>query len=80
MKKEFNCNPQDIICCIAPSIRKCHFEVEADVKEMFEKEFSDLTNEFITEKIKNQKWNIDTVLINKIIFKKNLIYTLKNLK
>lgn len=70
MKKKFNCNPQDIICCIAPSIRKCHFEVEADVKEMFEKEFSDLTNEFITEKIKNQKWNIDTVLINKIILEK----------
>lgn len=70
MKKEYDCNPKDIIVCICPSIRKCHFEVEADVKEMFEKEFSDLTNEFITEKIKNQKWNIDTVLINKIILEK----------
>lgn len=71
MKKEFNCNPQDIICCITPSIRKCHFEVEEDVKDMFEKEFKDLTeiNQIIEETVSNRKWNIDTVLINKIILK-----------
>lgn len=71
MIKEFNCNPKDIICCICPSIRKCHFEVGLDVKEMFEKEFVDLQinkNTDIMEKQKGQeKWNIDTVLINKII-------------
>ena len=38
MIKEFECNPKDIICCICPSIRKCHFEVEKDVKDMFENE------------------------------------------
>ena len=72
MKKEFNCNPQDIICCIAPSIRKCHFEVEKDVKDMFETEFQDIENleEIIEEKSPNKKWNIDTILINKIILKK----------
>lgn len=72
MKNKFECNPKDIICCICPSIRKCHFEVEKDVKEMFEKEFKDLEslNEFIEEKVPNQKWNIDTVLINKIILEK----------
>ncbi len=85
MVKEFGCAPQDIICCICPSIRKCHFEVDKDVKDMFEKEFYDLKNvkffdiekenqettiqltDFIEEKIKNVKWNIDTVLINKIL-------------
>lgn len=71
MIKEFNCKPEDIICCICPSIRKCHFEVDEDVKEMFEKEFKNLGNkelEQIIEKQKTQeKWNIDTVLINKII-------------
>lgn len=85
MVKEFECAPQDIICCICPSIRKCHFEVDKDVKDMFEKEFYDLKNvkffdiekenqettiqltDFIEEKIKNVKWNIDTVLINKIL-------------
>ena len=72
MKKEFNCNPEDIICCIAPSIRKCHFEVDKDVKNMFETAFKDIEKleEIIEEKIPNKKWNIDTVLINKIILKK----------
>ena len=85
MIKEFGSNPQDIICCICPSIRKCHFQVDKDVKDMFEKEFDDLANikfidiekenrekgiqltDFIEEKVENTKWNIDTVLINKIL-------------
>ena len=74
MVNEFNCNPEDIICCICPSIRKCHFEVDKDVKDMFENEYKDLDKEQLKEikkkKIPNQKWNIDTVLINKIILKK----------
>lgn len=71
MQEEFDCNPKDVICCICPSIRKCHFEVDLDVKDMFEKEFEDLDiskSQQIMEKNKTQgKWNIDTVLINKII-------------
>ncbi len=71
MISQFGCKPQDIICCICPSIRKCHFEVERDVKDMFSKEFVDLDidkNNYIIEKQKDkEKWNIDTVLINKII-------------
>ena len=48
MQKEFGCNPQNIICCICPSIID------------------------IIEKQKDkEKWNIDTVLINRIILKKN---------
>ena len=71
MIKEFGCEPQNIICCICPSIRKCHFEVEQDVKDLFSNEFQDLCidkNNNIMEKQKEkEKWNIDTVLINKII-------------
>lgn len=71
MVKEFGCKPEDIICCICPSIRKCHFEVDKDVKDLFEEEFNDLNiskNTDIIEKQKyKEKWNIDTVLINKII-------------
>lgn len=71
MIKEFDCEPKNIICCICPSIRKCHFEVDTDVKELFSKEFEDLQifdNKDIMEKQKDkEKWNIDTVLINKII-------------
>lgn len=72
MKEEFNCNPKDIICCICPSIRKCHFEVDSDVKEKFEKEFQDIEriSEIIEEKIPNKKWNIDTVLINQILLER----------
>ena len=68
MQEEFNCNPKDIICCICPSIRKCHFEVDKDVKEMFENEYKDLNTAMFIEKNTNkEKWHIDTVLINKII-------------
>ena len=71
MQKEFNCKPENIICCICPSIRKCHFEVDKDVKEMFEKEFKDLqisnSIDIMEKQQTHEKWNIDTVLINKII-------------
>ena len=66
MIKNFNCNPKDIICCICQSIRKCHFEVDSDVKDLFEKEFSKLKNIIEFDKNKN-KWYIDTVLINEKI-------------
>lgn len=69
MKDEFNCNPKNIICCVCPSIRKCHFEVEKDVKDLFYNEFKNLEeiDNIIEETIKGLKWHIDTVLINKII-------------
>jgi hypothetical protein len=69
MVKEKGCNPQNIICCICPSIRKCHFEVERDVFELFYNEFSNFENidEIITKQSNKEKWNIDTVLINKIL-------------
>ncbi len=72
MVKEFECNPKDIICCICPSIRRCHFEIQKDVKDMFKEEFKDLDNlnEIIEEKVPSQKWNIDTVLMNQIILEK----------
>ena len=87
MVNEFGSCPQDIICCICPSIRKCHFEVGKDVKDMFQNEFNDLENtqfidieessekaiqltDFIEEKTENTKWNIDTVLTNKILLQK----------
>jgi len=71
MVEEFGCNSEDIICCMCPSIRKCHFEVDIDVKEIFKKEFKDLEQiDEIIEENENGKWNIDTVLINQIILEK----------
>lgn len=71
MHEQFNCDYKDIICCICPSIRKCHFEVDTDVKEIFEEEFKDIAKQvnFIEEKAECKKWNIDTVLINIQILK-----------
>ena len=71
MVNKLGCKPENIICCICPSIRKCHFKVDKDVENLFETEFKDLNinqNDDIMEKqIGIEKWNIDTVLINKII-------------
>ena len=70
MVKNYGCEPKDIIVCICPSIRKCHFEVKEDIKELFFNEFNNLenTNDFIINK--ENKWFVDTVLINKLILKK----------
>ena len=67
MTSEYKCNPEDIICLIGPHIRKCHFEVEDDVKELFYNEFKNLENidEFIKYNRKNKKYHIDTATINK---------------
>lgn len=83
MIKEYNCNPEDIICCICPSIRKCHFEVEQDVRDKYIEEFQDLINikeikdidnantnnlgNIIEETVLGKKWHIDTVIINEIL-------------
>ena len=70
MKKEYGCEAENIIACMCPSIRKCHFEVGQDVYEEFYNEFKDINGykEFF-ENI-DGKWHIDTVLINRIILKK----------
>ncbi len=71
MVEKYECNPKDIIVCICPSIRKCHFEVDKDVYELFYDRFEKLgnINSFIQKSNKEQKWYIDTILINKIILK-----------
>lgn len=73
MKENYNCNPEDIIVCICPSIRKCHFEVNEDVKILCEDTFAytNRLNDFIEYVGKNEegidKWHIDTVMITKIL-------------
>lgn len=72
MVENYNSNPKNIICSICPSIRKCHFEVDEDVKNIFEKTFE---YEGIIEKgrkIENkQKYYIDTTKINTQLLKKS---------
>ena len=72
MKNEYNSEAKDILCFICPSIRKCHFEVEEDVKKPCEEifKYTNKLEEIISVgRIENgvQKYNIDTVLLNKIM-------------
>ena len=65
MIKDYDSNPEDIICCIGPTIRKCHFEVDEDVKDMFYEAFNDESIINIGQVKKGkQKYYIDTVLAN----------------
>ena len=74
MIEYYKCKPENIICCICPSIRKCHFEVDEDVKDLCRGifEFTGKVEDFIeVGEIKDgkTKYMIDTVLINKILLK-----------
>lgn len=71
MISEYGCNVEDIQVYMTPSILKCCFEVEDDVKEQFEDMFKDINiKDYITNGDivdgKN-KYFIDTVGINKTI-------------
>ena len=72
MKKEYNCKADDIICCIGPHVRKCHFEVDKDVRDLFYNKFKEVIEieEIITYKPENDKYYINTAEINKQILKK----------
>ena len=71
MKQEYSSNPEDIICVIGPTIRKCHFEVQKDVRDMFYNEFKFMKNidDIIRYNEKTESYFIDTVEINKNLLK-----------
>lgn len=72
MIEEYGSNPKDIICCIGPCIRKCHFEVGYDVYKMFYNQYlyTKEIDKIIHKKEDSiDKYYIDTTLINKIILK-----------
>lgn len=71
MKEEFNSNPKDIICVIGPTIRKCHFEVQEDVKNEFYNTFNYMKDidKIIEFNKHTNSYFIDTVEINKELLK-----------
>ena len=72
LENKYNVNPKNLICCMCPSIRKCHFEVKSDVKELFYEKFKNLKEiKEIIEKTnsKEEKWKIDTIKLNKILLR-----------
>ena len=62
MKNEYNCDPKDILVVLGPSIEKDDFEVDLDVKELFEDKFN---YKDIIFKKENAKFLIDLKTINK---------------
>jgi len=74
MISEYNSNIDDIKIYFCPSILKCCFEVEEEVKNKFLNNFSDIKIEnYIIKgniKDKKQKYMIDTVSINIELIKK----------
>lgn len=73
MVDNYGSNPEDIIVCICPCIRKHHFEVKEDVKNMCESifEYTNRLNDIIEYAGKDDegvdKWKIDNVLITNIL-------------
>lgn len=66
MEKEYKSNKEDIEVYICPSICQNCFEVDKDVKDMFEENFKDINiTSYIKEK--KNKYHIDTLSINKEI-------------
>jgi len=71
--KQMDCKPENILCFIGPHIRKDHFLVNDDVKEIFENTFQDICkkNNVIEEtnlhNEKGKQYKIDTTLINKLM-------------
>ena len=73
MIEQYSCKPEDIICCIGPTIRKCHFEVDEDVKDLFYNKFKgeiDIEKYIENLQEKDGKYFIDTVGINKEVLLK----------
>ena len=70
---QMGCNPKNILCFIGPHIRKDHFLVNDDVKEIFENTFQDICKKYnIIEETnlineKGKQYKIDTTLINKLM-------------
>ena len=70
MQEEYGSKLEDIICCMSPSICKDHFEVDEDVYNLFKNEFKEFNESYKVYEKKNDKWLIDTILINRLMLKK----------
>lgn len=67
MVEIYGSETKDLIVCIGPSILKCCFEVDKDVVDMFNNNFTNIEDTISLGEIKDgkQKYYIDTVEINR---------------
>lgn len=66
LKEEYNSNSEDLICAIGPCIKQCHFEVDKDVRDIFNNVFKYMENidTVIKDNEATGKSYIDTTKIN----------------
>lgn len=69
MIEEYDSKPEDIICCIGPHIKSCHFEVGEEVAKTFKDEFNEMEEieeiiQFTSAQDGEKKYHIDTTKIN----------------
>ena len=62
MEEKYNCDPTDIIVCIGPCIKQCHFQVEEDFIDKFKQEFGNVEKYYKTGEVieGKQKYYFDT--------------------
>ena len=66
MISNYKSNPENILVYITPSIGKCCFEVDEDVKDMFLDKFNCINDIYLGNKMDSkQKYYVDTKSINK---------------
>lgn len=81
MKKSFQCEPEDIIVCIGPSICNECYEVGEDVKKEFEKNFTETELQEIFSNRAGRKYQLDLWKANELLLleagikKENLFIT-----
>jgi hypothetical protein len=69
MEREYGTRPEEVLCCIGPSICKDCFEVGGEVVEAFEQEFDPSYWTELYEKNENGKYQLDLWKANEIILK-----------
>lgn len=75
MKKNYSSKPENLIFCLGPNIKKDHFLVNDDVKQIYENKFKEIIKhyeiitptEFSNEK--GRQYEIDNTLLYKILLK-----------
>jgi len=67
MTKNYNTNPEDLVCIIGPSIGPCCYEVSQELVEKFNINFTNSTEKLYT--IENGKYKLDLWKINEYIIK-----------
>ena len=69
MTKNYNTNPEDLVCIIGPSIGPCCYEVSQELVEKFNINFTNSTEKLYT--IENGKYKLDLWKVNEYIIKES---------